>query len=190
MINTILEHIALAIAQQVPAISTSAGLAETLEFSSGEQTMRLPVWLPAGEREYKPCFPTSQDSGVCFWRFLGSSVDGVHRKYVDTQAQVQVMLWADLNKIHPPSLDILLAQVLSVATQRITGLGNPVNINMVPQSAEPKNPQLWREWTLVGEDLQLLVPPFDWRAFNFTLQYRTLLDGCSTENVANIPGAC
>ena len=190
MINTVLEHIAQVIAQELPAITNSAGMAETLEFKSGELTVRLPVWLPSDSKEYKPCFPTTQDSAVCFWRFLGSTVDGVHRKYVDTQAQVQVMLWADLNRIHPPSLDILMAQVINLATRRIVGLGNPVNINVVPQREEPKNPQLWREWTLLGEDLQLLVPPFDWRAFNFTVQYRTLLDECITSNTANTPGTC
>ena len=191
MIESVTDHLAAQL-KALPFLDVVGGIARKQKIKVGE----IHKVLPAAKRldnpsKYVWLTPASNLSGVAYFENLGnelfSEVSG--GKGGIYKATIRVVVWLNMSRISPPDKGVMMSQVITTIQGRHENVFGLQSLNITPKAEVPQSPDIFRDYTYNEEELQFLMLPYDYFAFDFIAIY-AVSSSCLMTNIVKKNPEC
>jgi hypothetical protein len=174
MLEYVLRQLSAEIQSEMPVISRAGGLVQPLKVNDAGKEKLVPVAVNASEsNEVVQLSPDSRESGIIWWEAGATRVRQQLAGMSELQNDIRLVCWLNLKRIEPPEPELIQSKILEIALRHYTRIGkSPLVARTVQFGGDVvRDPAIFARWSFAEAETQFLLPPFDFFALQFTVNY-------------------
>lgn len=161
--------------RELPFLQTVCGLAVPQKYNDGGKVKTLPACNPLTGNERAWLVPESEKSGIAYFEMIANRatdfLSGDRGAIYD--AVLRVVVWLNNDRLSPKySTPSAMSAVIHKLQGRYSDFPPVSNLRVVAQSEPLRDVgAVFGKWTYDESELQYLMPPYAYFAFDFQVNY-------------------
>jgi hypothetical protein len=174
MLEIVLRQLSAEIQSEMPVISRAGGLVQAVRVNDAGKEKLVPMAVDATESdEVLNLSPDSRESAIIWWEAGPTLVKQQLHGMVELRNEIRLICWLNLKRIEPPEPGLVQSKIIEVALRKYNRIGkNPLVARQLQFGGDVvRDPAIFSRWSFAEAETQFLLPPFDFFALQFSVNY-------------------